>query len=59
MDFLLERIIMLSCYSCYILNIRCGSFCMYKFGTRKTCTWIFGRLVFIKFVFLAHPAPAG
>ena len=55
MDFLLER--MLSCYSCYILNIRCtgiiyGSFCMYKFGTRKTCTWIFGRLVFIKFVFL-------
>ena len=37
-----------SYYTCYIVDVRCiinGLFFMYKFGTRKTCTWLFGRLV--------------
>ena len=49
MEFLLERI-----YACCIFDTRCiinGLFCMYKFGTHKTCTWIFCRLVFIEIVF--------
>ena len=53
MEFLSERIGSF-CYACCIFDIRCiinGLFCMYKFGTRKTCTWLFGRLVFIEIVF--------